>query len=211
MPKTFNGRQLPCSLTNIRCCTALNNCGATRVEEAYKACSASKVYVYDDHCLKHSDWTDVPENVPGGVNKCFSVSNPGRVEIVLLPLDNCILSGKNIRKGGICDCLLLTDDIFVFVEFKTDVYSEEHFMDRVAYGIKQLKNTFNLVKQKVCCAMKQQDLPSNIKVEFHIVFDCSLMVTGASADIQNAELQFLLDCNYPLYVDNSKDFSEVRL
>lgn len=45
-----------------------------------------------------------------------------------------------------------------------------------------------------------------LSVDFYVVFDKDLEVTGANAELMDLQIQFLTDNNYPLYFDNGKTF-----
>lgn len=203
MPIQTGGNTLPKALTNIRCCTALKNCGKETVENAHRVSSAQQLYVYDDSILRYSNWSNNIAEVPDKT-KCFTICNTKLTEIVFLPLDNRILSGKSIRKGGISDCLLLTQDMMSFVELKTEAISKACFMNRLNEAINQHWNTFShVVKPRIEKVLKR--FP-NIGVEFYVVFNDGLMVTATFAELQDAQADFLLEYGYPLYVDNSKEY-----
>ena len=203
MPIPTGGNTLPQALTNIRCCTALKNCGKETVQNAHKVSSAKQLYVYDDNNLRYSNWSNKIADVPD-ITKCLTICNTKLTEIVFLPLDNRILSGKNIRKGRISDCLILTQDMMSFVELKTEATSQACFMDRVNDAIIQHRNTFfNVVKPRI---EKVLNGFPNIGVEFYVVFNDGLMVTATFAELQDAQADFLLKCGYPLYVDNRKEY-----
>lgn len=59
----------------------------------------------------------VLENVSG---KYFSVEDVSRVSYVLLQIDNGLIKSSSTKK---CDCAIANDQIFSFIEFKTEAYS----------------------------------------------------------------------------------------
>ena len=121
MPTLSKDRILPDAIKQLRLCSALRNCGRVKVEDVFDKSDDENLYVYDDQSLGYSDWMNV---IPTAfLSKTFHVQNPNRTTLVLLPLDGCIITGKNITKGGICDCALLTDKEMSLVEFKTNVLS----------------------------------------------------------------------------------------
>ena len=123
MPRLSPNNILPAAITNLRLCTALQNCGAIGVANAFDKSSAENLYVYDDGSLGYTDWTDV---VPEFVSKCFVAANPNKNTIALLPLDGRILTGPSVIAGGVCDGMLLTDKEMCFIEFKTNVTSSNY-------------------------------------------------------------------------------------
>ena len=96
MPRLSPNNILPAAITNLRLCTALQNCGAIGVANAFDKSSAENLYVYDDGSLGYTDWTDV---VPEFVSKCFVAANPNNNTIALLPLDGRILTGPSVKIG----------------------------------------------------------------------------------------------------------------
>lgn len=73
MPRLSQDRNLPVAITNLRLCSALLNCGALGVANAFDKSSAEYLYIYDDSKLGYTDWTDVAlEFVP----KCFVAKIP---------------------------------------------------------------------------------------------------------------------------------------
>lgn len=123
MPRLSPNNILPAAITNLRLCTALQNCGAIGVANAFDKSSVENLYVYDDGSLGYTDWTDV---VPEFVSKCFVAANPNNNTIALLPLDGRILTGPSVIAGGVCDGMLLTDKEMCFIEFKTNVTSSNY-------------------------------------------------------------------------------------
>ena len=104
MPRLSPNNILPAAITNLRLCTALQDCGAIGVANAFDKSSAENLYVYDDGNLGYTDWTDV---IPEFVSKCFFADNPNKNTIALLPLDGKILTGPSVIAGGVCDGMLL--------------------------------------------------------------------------------------------------------
>ena len=92
MPKLSPNNDLPKAIRNIRLCTALKNCGAISVADAFDKSSAMKLYVYDDRDLGYTDWDDIE---PTFVAQCFIATNSNDKTIVLLPLDGRILYFNN--------------------------------------------------------------------------------------------------------------------
>ena len=138
MPRLSQNNDLPVAITNLRLCTALQDCGAIGVANAFDKSSAEHLYVYDDGNLGYTDWTDV---APEFVTKCFA----------------------------------------------------------------QLWHTFDgIIKPR--CAKKSKDVEQMLSVDFYVVFDKDLEVTGANAELMDLQIQFLTDNNHPLYFDNGKTF-----
>ncbi|MCI6494478.1 MAG: hypothetical protein SOV24_01010 [Muribaculaceae bacterium] len=204
MPKLSPNNDLPKAIRNIRLCAALKNCGAISVADAFDKSSAMKLYVYDDRDLGYTDWDDIE---PTFVAKCFIATNSNDKTIVLLPLDGRILTGRSIIEGGICDGMLLTDHEMCLVEFKTNTFSSNYqtILQRANEAILQLWHTFNgIIKPK--CATKSINVDQILSVDFYVVFNKDLEVTGANSELMDLQMQFLTDNNHPLYFNSGKTF-----
>lgn len=204
MPRLSQDRNLPAAITNLRLCSALQNCGAIGVANAFDKSSANYLYVYDDGNLGYTDWTDV---APEFVSKCFVTTNPNNRTIVLLPLDGRILTGPSVIAGGVCDGMLLTDKEMCLIEFKTNVISSNYqtITQRADEAIGQLWHTFDcIIKSK--CATISRDVEQMLSIDFFVVFDKDLEVTGANSELMDLQTQFLTDKSHPLYFDNGKTF-----
>lgn len=202
MPRLSKNRDLPTAITNLRLCTALQNCGATGVADAFDKSSVNRLYVYDDRELGYTDWTDIE---PEFVAKCFMATNSNNNIIALLPLDGRILTGTSIIAGGVCDGMLLTEKEMCLIEFKTNVTSSSYqtIIQRANEAIGQLWHTFDgVIKPK--CATKSKDVEQLLSIDFYVVFDKDLEVTGANSELMDLQIQFLTDNNHPLYFANGK-------
>lgn len=204
MPELLQNKDLPAAITNLRLCTALQDCGAIGVAHAFRISSAEHLYVYDDGNLGYTDWTDTE---PEFVAKCFMATNPNNGIIVLLPLDGRIITGPNIAAGGVCDGMLLTDKEMCLIEFKTNVSNFNYLtiIQRANEAVGQLWHTFDgIVKPR--CATQSKDIEQLLSVDFYVIFDKDLEVTGANSELMDLQIQFLTDNNHPLYFDNGKTF-----
>ena len=209
MPRLSQNKDLPTAITNLRLGTALQDCGAIGVANAFDKSSARHLYVYDDGDLGYTDWTDV---APAFVSKCFVVTNPNNITIALLPLDGRIITGPSIIAGGVCDGMLLTEKEMCLIEFKTNVISSNYqtIVDRAEEAIDQLWHTFDAIIKPKCATQSIAGQPIDVEhklfVDFHVVFDKDLEVTGASSELMDLQLQFLTDKSHPLYFDDGKVF-----
>lgn len=204
MPQLSVDRNLPQAITNIRLGSALQNCGAISVANAFDKSNAPCLYVYDDQHLGHTDWTD---QEPEFASKCFRADNPNGVLLILLPLDGCIITGANVVKDGVCDCMLLTEQEMSMVEFKTNVSSSNNLtiIQRANEAIQQLWHTYNEIVRPRCITKSR--IPEKLlAVDFHIAFDELLNVTGAQSSLMDMQDDFLEDKKYPLYFNNKKTF-----
>lgn len=203
MPTLSQNRDLPVAITQLRLCSALRDCGSVGVEDAFDKSDNENLYVYDDG--GYSDWTNVEPMA--FLSKTFHALNPHQNTLVLLPLGGRIITGKNIIEGGVCDCALLTEKELSFIEFKTNASSD---LDETIFGhaekaIKQLWHTYDGIINPACQKVGI-DVKQKVYVDFYVVFNKDLSVTGVRADFQNLQDQFLQDKSYPLFFENSKQF-----
>lgn len=205
MPTLSKDRDLPDAITQLRLCSALRNCGRVKVEAAFDKSNDENLYVYDDDNLDYSDWTNVE---PTALSKTFHAQNPNRNTLVLLPLDGRIITGPNIVQGGVCDCALLTDKEMSFVEFKTNVSSnlDKTILEHAEKAVDQLWHTYDSIINPECRRVGI-DITLKVSIDFYVVFDNELSVTGARADIQNLQNEFSEEKHYELYFQNSKQFA----
>lgn len=209
MPRLSQDRNLPVAITNLRLCSALQYCGALGVANAFDKSSAEYLYIYDDSKLGYTDWTDV---APEFVSKCFVATNPNNNTIVLLPLDHRFLTGKSVVAGGVCDGMLLTEKEMCLIEFKTNVTSSNYqtIVQRANDAIDQLWHTFDDIIKPKCTtqsiAGQPIDVEQMLSIDFYVVYDKDLEVTGANSELMDLQTQFLTDKSHPLYFDNGKTF-----
>lgn len=206
MPTLSKDRILPDAIKQLRLCSALRNCGRVKVEDVFDKSDDENLYVYDDQSLGYSDWMNV---IPTAfLSKTFHVQNPNRTTLVLLPLDGCIITGKNITKGGICDCALLTDKEMSLVEFKTNVLSTNNLtiLQRATEAKDQLWHTYQSIIYRECCIIGIS-ITLKVSIDFYVVFDNDLSVTGVRADFQNLQNEFLQNNHFPLFFESNKQFA----
>ena len=205
MPTLSQNRDLPSAIAQLKLCYALRYCGPLGVKAAFDKSDDENLYVYDDDNLGYSDWTNV---APAAfLSKTFHVQNPNKNTLVLLPLDGRIITGEHFIQGGICDCALLTNKDLSFVEFKTNVSSDldNTILEHAEKAIDQLWHTYDgIIKPK--CQEKDIDVKQEVTIDFYVVFNKDLSVTGVRADFQNLQNDFLQDKHYPLFFQNYKQF-----
>lgn len=206
MPTLSKDRNLPDAIKQLRLCSALRNCGRVKVEDAFDKSDDENLYVYDDDTLGYSDWTNVEPTA--FLSKTFYAQNPNRNTLVLLPLDGRIITGDHFIRGGICDCALLTDKELSFIEFKTNVSSDldKTILEHAEKAVDQLWHTYDSIINPECRRVGI-DITLKVSIDFYVVFDNELGVTGARADIQNLQNEFLQEKHYPLYYQNNKQFA----
>lgn len=204
MPRLSLNKDVPIAITNVRLCSALQNCGATGVADAFDKSSAVNLFVYDDQMLGYADWNDIE---PDFVSKCFMATNPDNNTIVLLPLDGRVLTGTSVIAGGVCDGMLLTDKEMSLIEFKTNVTSSNYktIVQRANEAVEQLWHTFDgIIKPK--CEEKNRNIELLLTVDFYVVFDKDLEITAANSELMDLQIQFFDDYKFPLYFNNEKTF-----
>lgn len=203
MPRLSKDRELPEAIKNIRLGAALQDCGNMHVADAFDKSDANRLFVYDDAELGHTDWTD---KMSVFEDKCFVAENPNRSVIALLPLDGCIITGKKIVEGGVCDGMLLTEKEMCFIEFKTNVFSPNYqtIIQRANEAIGQLWHTYDAIVRPRCA--KYRNIEDVLAVEFYVVFDKTLEVTGINSELMDLQSQFLEDNKFVLYFANKKVF-----
>lgn len=205
MPTLSQNKDLPAAITQLRLCSALRSCGQIGVKDAFDKSEDEALYVYDDENLGFSGWTNNKYTV--SLSKTFNAQNPNKNTLVLLPLDGRIITGKNLIKGGVCDCALLTDKELSFVEFKTNVLSSNNLtiLQRANEAIDQLWHTYIGIVYPECRKVGVE-VENMVLIDFYVVFDNDLGVTGVRADLQNLQNEFLMDKQYPLFFENNKRF-----
>lgn len=205
MPRLSQDRNLPSAVTNIRLGSALRDCGALKVADTFDKSTKPMLFAYDDRSLGYTDWSDTE---PEFRSKCFVVRNPDMLTVVLIPLDGGTVTGTNVIQGGVCDGMLLTEKAMSLVEFKTDVTSENHqtILQRANEAVGQLWHTFDGIIKPRCLRMSR-DIEKHMSVDFHVVFDEDLKITGASSQFMDMQTQFLEDKGHMLYFENGKTFN----
>jgi hypothetical protein len=204
MARLSNNTNIPTAVSNLRLCSALRNCGRIGVQRAMVISIDEKLYVYDDATLGYSDWTNI---VPPNISETFCADNPNKTEIVLLPLDNRIITGPKVKQGGVCDCALLTVNELCLIEFKTNAKTESNktLEQRCREALSQILNTINgIIKPK--CNQQRIDIERKVDIDAYIVFDNELNVTGIKATFQAIAMDVLEENKLLLYVDNKKTF-----
>ena len=197
-------KAIPEAIKRLRLCASLKDCGHS-VESCFKQSSAKLLYAYDDEVLGYSDWNKTV--TPEDVSRTFIVHNDNAVEIILLPLDNRIISGPVVTKGGVNDCAILTERQISFVEFKTNVTSnsEQNIGDKTDDAIAQLWHTYNEIISPRCSS-KGISLATSVEIDFFVIFDSNLDVTNTTASRLDKQMEFLEKNKFPLFFDNEKSF-----
>lgn len=202
MAKHSNSIAVPLEVQQLRLCSSLRGCGGD-VALCLKENNAHLISVFDDETLGFSHWI-VGNN---GSPKSFLVHNNEGKNIVMLPLDNKIITGPKIKQGGVADCAILTLSDMSFIEFKTNVTynSEENINSKTEDAIRQLWHTYDgIIKPR--CAKNKVNIPKLVNIDFFIIFNKDLDVTGTMASRLNYQTEFMNNYGFPLYFDNEKEF-----
>lgn len=117
MPNQTNNN-IPIEVKRLLLCSSLKDCGGA-VEACLKESDEVAMSIYDDAVLGYSDWI----NGDSGLPDAFIAYNADNKKLILLPLDNRIISGPKVKQGGVAECAVLTMDNMSFIEFKTNVKS----------------------------------------------------------------------------------------
>lgn len=193
---------IPQEVKRLRLCSSLQGCGGG-VEVCLKESNEVAMSLYDDASLGYTDWI----NGNSGLPDTFTANNASNKKLVLLPLDNRIISGPVVKQGGVADCAVLTMDNMSFIEFKTNVMSNTDFNigAKTEDAINQLWHTYDGIISPRCFA-KGVDIAQLVDIEFYIVFNKELDVTTATASRLNHQMEFMSEHNFPLYFENEKNF-----
>lgn len=201
MPNQTNNN-IPIEVKRLRLCSSLQDCGGI-VEACLKESDAKSMSIYDNEALGYTDWKGGDSGLPD----TFIANNSDNKKLILLPLDNRIISGPKVKQGGVADCAVLTMDNMSFIEFKTNVRSntDRNISEKTEDAINQLWHTYNEIISPRCSA-KGIDIAKMVDIEFYIVFNKELEVTSSSASRLNYQMEFMNDHHFPLYFGNEKNF-----
>lgn len=192
----------PLVISRLKVVAALQSCGnAAAVNDLDYSC-ALDLYSYDT-AGKYTEWEN---SVPANPTKAFHLVNTSKKEVVLLPLDNCVVKDVHLIEGGITDSAFLTNEELLFVEFKTNATSSTNdaLKRNSKKARKQLWHTYeSILKPKF--AAQGIIIDDEVDVEFYIVFDSSLVVTAASASFMNQMTQFQNEHGHPLFFTNERE------
>lgn len=192
----------PLVISRLKVVAALKSCGNEAAVNDLDYSKAVDLYSYDT-LKKYTEWQDT---IPKNPTKAFHLVNKAEKDVVLLPLDNCIVKDANLIVGGITDSAFLTNDELLFVEFKTNATSstKDALKRNSRKARKQLWHTYeSILKPKF--AAQGIKLDNEVDIEFYIVFDSSLEVTAASALFMNQMTQFQNEHGHPLFFDNEQE------
>ena len=174
---------IPQEVRRLRLCSSLQSCGGT-VEVCLKESNEVAMSIYDDASLGYTDWI----NGNSGLPDTFIANNAGNKKLVLLPLDNRIISGPVVKQGGVADCVVLTMDNMSFIEFKTNVTSNTDFniSAKTEDAINQLWHTYDGIISPRCLA-KGVDI-------------ATMVDNPMKKAVRAANLCFFIKTNHPFYL-----------
>lgn len=192
----------PQVISRLKVVTALQSCGNEAAVKNLDYSHVVDLYSYDT-IHKYTEWQD---SVPANPTKAFHLVNSAEKDVVLLPLDNCIVKDPGLTKGGITDSAFLTNDELLFVEFKTEATSstKDALKRNSKKARKQLWHTYESILEPKFKA-QEIELAKELNIEFYIVFDSSLVVTAASASFMNQMMKFQKEHDHPLFFDNKHE------
>lgn len=194
---------LPAPISHLKLDRSLQNCGRTRVSQAYQSCNAPTIWAYDQDTAPASWSASVSEEQK---KRSLEITNPSGQEVVLVPLDRCVITGQKYIQGGVADCLLLTGKAFCLVEFKTNAYDPNRLSDRISDGSRQLWHTYDEVIHP-CCKSSGIAVEKVVsEITFQIVLSEMMQLTMASATIQDTQLKFFTEHGILLFVSRQKTF-----
>lgn len=203
MANRNGGDTLPVPISQLKLDRSLQNCGRTRVSRAYQSCNAPTIWAYDQDTAPVSWSVSVSEEQK---KRSLEITNPSGQEVVLVPLDRCVITGQKYIQGGVADCLLLTGKAFCLVEFKTNAYDPNHLSDRISDGSRQLWHTYDGVIHP-CCKSSGIAIEKVVsEITFQIVLSEMMQLTMASATIQDAQFEFFTEHGILLFVSRQKTF-----
>lgn len=197
-----SGDPQPLVISRLKVVAALQSCGNAAAVNNLDYSKSVDLYSYDTDA-KYTEWD---KSVPANPTKAFHLINTLQKEVVLLPLDNCIVKDAHLVVGGVTDSAFLTNDELLFVEFKTNVTSstKDALKRNSKKARRQLWHTYDgILKPKF--AAQGIIIDDEVDIEFYIVFDSSLVVTAASASFMNQMTQFQNEHSHPLFFTNERE------
>ena len=196
------GSREPLVISRLKVIAALSTCGNVNAVNDLDFSNAADLYAYDTE-NKYTEWE---EKTPLNPTKAFHLINKSNKDVVLLPLDNYIVKDTHLTIGGIADYALLTSDELLFVEFKTNATSttKKALINNSKKAQKQLWHTYDSILKPKFVA-QGVELESEVEIEFYIVFDSLLNVTGANAAFMNQMTKFEDMYGHLLFFSNERE------
>lgn len=165
------------------------------IADCLRTVSNEENYIADDEQTGISDFVDYNSEVHQN-GKTLIVSNPQQLEFSLLQIDH-----KLIKKSGKrCDCAIINNRAFNFVEFKSNVhgYKQKDIDDAYNSAIEQLSVSIKLFRTKL--GAENINMDQKRRVEAYMCTNPHF--PHALATEMNYALQFKQSNNCPLYISN---------
>ena len=163
------------------------------IAECLQTVSNEETYIADDEQTSISGFVEFDSNMHQN-GKTLIVSNPRHLEFSLLQIDHKLIK----RSGKRCDCAIINNQVFNFVEFKSNVhgYKQKDIDDAYNSAIEQLSVTINLFRTKL--SAENVNLDQKRRVEAYMCTNPHF--PHALATEMNYALQFKQSNNCPLYI-----------
>ena len=181
--------EIPKSVQNLKLCYAFKGY-KRKVEECISVTSNTEFYIEDDLYDKCTILVDIPDS-----DKICKVINPSADEVVLLAIDNKLISNIEIADGAVFNM-----NNFHLVEFKTNAEgnSDKAVLYTYEKAISQLISTVNLFETKLNAV--KIDFKNKINISCHIVV-AEAFPRNNAVEMTKA-LKFAKDTLLPLSFNN---------
>lgn len=185
---------LPSYITELKLSQAFRDIPVP-IEDCLRTNTNAETYIADDDQTSISDFVDNSSMVHQN-GKTLIVANPHQLEFSLLQIDHKLIK----RQGRRCDCAIINNHVFNFVEFKSNVhgYRQKDIDDAYHSVMEQLSVTIHLFRARL--NTENIDLDKKRKVEAYMCTNPHF--PHALATEMNYALQFKQFNNCPLYISN---------
>jgi len=172
---------------------------ATKIKDCLVVSREKELVVIDDedaHCSRFSTLDTDRER------GCL-IHNPGEDEIVLLPIDNKLITN---HAGGVADCAVFNSLLFCFIEFKSNAKgnTEVAIDDTYRKAINQLKETLHIFKERIEDAQNHFKIHTETDIRCHVIV--SALFPRSRAVEQTYQLAFAQDTGIALSFENEITF-----
>jgi hypothetical protein len=129
----------------------------------------------------------------------FRVLNPSSREIHLWAIDGCFMLPHESRR---CDCILLSDKEFCFIEFKMNASSSKPntIRENRRKACEQLETTIQLIKLPI------EEKPLFLLVQFEAYLCSPPHFPSKDTSVYNKKIEFLENYGVMLFEKNEKGF-----
>lgn len=185
---------LPSYITELKLSQAFRDIPVS-IEDCLRTNTNEETYIADDDQTSISNFVDNNSKVNQN-GKTLIVANPQHSEFSLLQIDHKLIK----RHGRRCDCAIINNHVFNFVEFKSNVhgYRQKDIDDAYNSAMEQLSVTINLFRTRL--SAENIDLDQKRKVEAYMCTNPHF--PHALATEMNYALQFKQSNACPLYISN---------